>query len=217
MKLPAKKLVSQASGQLIYRKWLFTKKQEVNIEADETAVALLCRQIKEDITSGALPVDETTRDKLVALEADELKYLKTTRKLRTYGLVAMKPCNCDYPNPKTTVVVGLQLQRLTLSVCDADGAPIADEDDDGQTEFQWEMISSWEMSSDKKSILVKYKTDDDDEGGGEETITLLLKEQVPYFKRCVARIMQEREWLMEFLESETATLEGNFFIAPKKK
>ena len=129
----------------------------------------------------------------------------------------MKSCSCDYPNPKTTVVVGLQLQRLTLTVCDDDGTPIADEDDDGQTEFQWEMISSWEMSSDKKSILVKYKTDDDDEGGGEETITLLLKEQVPYFKRCVARIMQEREWLMEFLESESATLKGNFFIAPKKK
>ena len=92
MKLPAKKLVSQASGQLVYRKWLFTKKQEVNIEEDETAVTLLCRQIKEDIASGALPVDETTTDKLVALEADELKYLKTTRKLRTYGMGTSTPC-----------------------------------------------------------------------------------------------------------------------------
>lgn len=218
VKLPPKKLVQQVTGQLAYRKWLFTKKQEVNIENDENAVTLIAMQIKDDISTGKLPLDEATSAKLAALESDETKYIKTARKLRNYGMVTLEPCVCDYPNPNTTVLIGLQLQRLTITGCLADGSPIDNDDDDSHTEFQWEMISSWETSSDKKSVIVKYKTDDDDDDGdsGEEIINFSLEEQVPFFNRCVARIHQERDWLMEFMDSDASTSSDNFFLNPKK-
>jgi hypothetical protein len=107
-------------GDLVYRKWLFAKAQESNLD-DATGVALLRDEVMADIASGAFDPGDA-RDKLkAAAGGDAKKYLKLARKVRSYGSVSMRPCLCDFPKKGTSVIVSLHLARLVLTACDEKG------------------------------------------------------------------------------------------------
>ncbi len=55
-------------------------------------------------------------------EAGEgLKYIQTIRKLRAYGSLTFRLCTGDFPSPGSPLTVTVDLQKLTLRRCDADG------------------------------------------------------------------------------------------------
>jgi hypothetical protein len=214
-KLPPKRKVAKVldHGELVYRKWLFAKAQEINIDADSEGALLLRDVNREDVASGTLAADEI-KDKLDAIDSNESpglkKYNKLVRKLRLYGTVPMRPCVCDYPKEGTKVILSLHLARLVLTSCNDAGEASVDEND--VTEFPWESLASWDADEEGSAIIVSYTT----EGDETESIRVELGEDVSYFSLCAKRVKLERDWIKQVAEIEGDEIDdANFFIKKK--
>lgn len=107
------------------RRWLFTKSQETYGQEDPHFVKVLFEQVSQDVSSGRLFVKPGRRDVLKQMVEDneQLKFVKTARKMPTYSGIKFPACQSDYPEEDSSVVVTVDLNRIIIQELDADGEP----------------------------------------------------------------------------------------------
>lgn len=88
---------------------------------DPIALNLLYVQTVAELERGWIICTKDTRLHLTKLQAKLAKkeYIKFAATLKYYGYTQFAPCFCDYPNPKTKVLIAIGDHELNMRIIDS--------------------------------------------------------------------------------------------------
>ncbi|KAK9890158.1 hypothetical protein WA026_008964 [Henosepilachna vigintioctopunctata] len=88
---------------------------------DPLALNLLYVQTVAELEKGWILCTKDTRLQLTKLQAKLAKkdYIKFAATLKYYGYTQFSPCLCDYPNPKTKVLIAIGDHELNMRIIDS--------------------------------------------------------------------------------------------------
>ncbi|GJQ68174.1 hypothetical protein Trydic_g10737 [Trypoxylus dichotomus] len=104
------------SNRIVIRKSYWDNDYDLELMTDPIALNLLYTQTVSDIERGWILCMKEVKSQLAHLQArlSKREYIELARTLKYYGYIQFVPCYCDYPKPKTKVLVAIGGQELSL-------------------------------------------------------------------------------------------------------
>ena len=163
---------------------------EAELEADQTALALLFHQAVEDVNRGVVVARERLHQLKALQDAARMSdYLAAAREMLGYGGIVFPHCASDAKKDGHVVPI-VSFQSFRLQACREDGTA-----EDQVIEFAWDTISTYELEEEGMSFMFQYRRP-----GKPERWVRIYSHFFVFLYECFEKIQEEIGWTKQLEE-----------------